>query len=76
MTRMEGTDLQIGMRQCLCHIYSLFWTKSETSLKEVNGLELRVKRSAPQNKQTSKGITYLRVRLGKKLAERLFLAEW
>ena len=40
-TRREDTDLQIGMRQRLCYVYSLLGTESETSLKEVNRLEFR-----------------------------------
>lgn len=39
---VERSDLQIGMRQGLSNIYSLFGAKSETPLEEINRLELHV----------------------------------
>ena len=71
------SDLQIGMRQGLSNIYSLFGAESETPLEKVNRLGLHVKSGSRhfQNESGPRAFTYLRVRLGEELAERFFLAK-
>jgi hypothetical protein len=62
------------MRQRLCHIYSLFGTKSKTSLKEVNRLEFKwSKWSAFWNELASRELRTLEFASGKSWLKGFFL---